>query len=102
MGDAAYWDNWADAIGPEHRGGARQQRRSSHSRLQPKAIRTGIRARFRRIRAGDQGAHCRPWTPLAIFPVRGEAGRAAHADCEFTPGSVLRCVTDWKKMLNVG
>jgi len=44
MGDAAYWDNWAGAIGPAHPlsawgqtgQGARQQRRSSHSRLHPR------------------------------------------------------------------
>ena len=26
-----------------------------------------IHARFRRIHAGDQGAHCRPWTPASLF-----------------------------------
>src|SRR5450755_568417 len=87
MSDAAYWDNWADAIGPARLlpspsgrgagGEGRQQRRSSHSRMQPKAIRIGIRAKIsphpcRRPR----GSLPPPGPPLAIFPVRvgGPAG----------------------------
>src|SRR5205809_3386146 len=53
--------------------GARQQRLSSHSRLQPKAIRTGIRAKISPHPCRRPGGSFPPTGhPLAIFPVRGQ------------------------------
>ena len=90
MGDAAYWDNWADAIGPARLlpspsgrgagGEGRQQRLSSHSRLQPKAIRSGIRAKISPHPCRRPGGSLPPpGPPLAVFPVRvgGPAGDAS-------------------------
>lgn len=39
-------------------------------------------SRFRRLHAGDQGAHCRPWTPASLLlcsrVVRGQASEPAE------------------------
>src|SRR6266540_2127819 len=99
MGDAAYWDNWAGAIGPAPPtsplpsgrgagGEGRQQRRSSHSRLHPKAngrgegpSRTSV-SRFRGLRAATRGLIAAPWTPASLSLLRERSGQVALAVCE--------------------
>src|SRR5215831_1036517 len=67
MGDARI-----EITGPASSG--RKPRRSSHSRMQPKATRIGIVPRFRRIRVATRGLIAAPWTPLASLCCRGEVG----------------------------
>jgi hypothetical protein len=83
MGDAAYRDTRAGAFGPvqpDLTGSvARQQRRSSHSRVHPdvatgvngsgetrERVTVGLRAKMSRHPCRDQVAHCRPLDPASL------------------------------------
>jgi hypothetical protein len=77
MGGAAYWDNWAGVFGPSasdisgrRKADARQQRRSSHSRLHPRRLSssddvTDIRAEDFAASCGDRGLIAAPGPLLA-------------------------------------
>ena len=85
MGDAAYRDHRAGASDLRNRTSrsvARQQRRSSHSRVHPdvatdvngsgetrERVTVGLRAKMSRHPCRDQGAHCRPLDPRSPLSV---------------------------------
>ena len=82
MGDAAYPDNRAGALDLRNQtsgSAARQQRRSSHSRVHPdvatsvngsgerrERVTVGLRATMSHHPCRDQGAHCRPLDPASL------------------------------------
>ena len=49
-----------------------------------------------------RGLIAAPWTPASHLPCSRGGRQVCAPDCEFTLGSVQRCVTDWKKCAECG
>ncbi len=62
----------------------------------------GVPATFRRLLAGDQGAHCRPLDPasLSLFPLRNRKRKPEHNRPIDQAGNSRRVVQDSYSMMS--